>query len=151
MNSIILVGLVVCVSLLSSANGGNPFDQSGGFTCDNDQTTFDCNDGSLPAACCLGTDALCCPQCGTDGSDCSPPTDSGNNAPLNSDISVCRLPKKVGKFCKDEDRDKTFRRWYYDSDEKKCKSFRYKGCKGNQNNFDSLSDCKLKCKRKMDE
>lgn len=36
-------------------------------------------------------------------------------------------------------------RFYYDDEVRHCKEFNYGGCKGNQNNFLTLEECKTKC------
>ena len=37
-------------------------------------------------------------------------------------------------------------RYFYDPEEGKCLQFRYGGCKGNINNFESKKDCQIACK-----
>uniref|UniRef100_A0A8D2KZ22 BPTI/Kunitz inhibitor domain-containing protein n=1 Tax=Varanus komodoensis TaxID=61221 RepID=A0A8D2KZ22_VARKO len=56
--------------------------------------------------------------------------------PLVSDI--CRLPLKPGPC------DKKEKRWFFDSGVKRCKRFFYGGCYGNQNNFQTLKECRQK-------
>src|SRR5579871_6851056 len=36
-------------------------------------------------------------------------------------------------------------RWFYNTDTKTCLSFTYTGRAGNQNNFISLAECRLRC------
>uniref|UniRef100_A0A673B5K1 BPTI/Kunitz inhibitor domain-containing protein n=1 Tax=Sphaeramia orbicularis TaxID=375764 RepID=A0A673B5K1_9TELE len=38
-----------------------------------------------------------------------------------------------------------FRRYYYDTNSKTCKVFIYGGCKGNLNNFETMSKCLQTC------
>ncbi|XP_052084884.1 BPTI/Kunitz domain-containing protein 4-like [Mytilus californianus] len=54
----------------------------------------------------------------------------------------CYLPKKTG-FCR-----AAFRRYFYDASTGKCKSFIYGGCRGNENNFKSVKECKRTCVNK---
>ena len=41
-----------------------------------------------------------------------------------------------------------FPRWYYDASKGVCLQFVYGGCKGNANNFRTLSDCQNVCVRR---
>ena len=52
---------------------------------------------------------------------------------------MCHLPKKIGT-CR-----AAYRRYYFDAATGKCLSFAYGGCKGNQNNFESIEECKAAC------
>ncbi|GFY57952.1 papilin [Trichonephila inaurata madagascariensis] len=54
---------------------------------------------------------------------------------------VCSLPQAEG-FCND-----AIWRWYYDSSVTKCKPFKYTGCSGNKNNFESYLECVIKCQK----
>jgi len=40
-------------------------------------------------------------------------------------------------------------RWYYNSDTKSCQEFQYFGPGGNQNNFETLSECQKTCPGKF--
>ncbi|KAL2763637.1 WAP four-disulfide core domain protein 8 precursor, partial [Daubentonia madagascariensis] len=51
----------------------------------------------------------------------------------------CTLPLNQGN-CKLK-----IQRWYFDFEQNSCKSFTYKGCHGNANNFFSRDDCKKAC------
>uniref|UniRef100_A0A2K6TCD5 WAP four-disulfide core domain 8 n=1 Tax=Saimiri boliviensis boliviensis TaxID=39432 RepID=A0A2K6TCD5_SAIBB len=51
----------------------------------------------------------------------------------------CTLPVSQGD-CKDR-----ARRWHFDFENYRCRSFTYSGCKGNANNFLSENDCKTSC------
>ncbi|XP_067133120.1 papilin-like isoform X2 [Centruroides vittatus] len=53
--------------------------------------------------------------------------------------SICQLPVAVGP-CK-----KFVTRFYYDSVNRTCEEFKYGGCEGNENNFESNEDCSGKC------
>ena len=55
---------------------------------------------------------------------------------------VCSLPKQAG-FCP-EPRDPQAK-WYFDSKDKICTPFYFSGCNGNENNFDSWSECEEAC------
>uniref|UniRef100_A0A914MDQ6 BPTI/Kunitz inhibitor domain-containing protein n=1 Tax=Meloidogyne incognita TaxID=6306 RepID=A0A914MDQ6_MELIC len=54
-------------------------------------------------------------------------------------VDRCRQPKLEGNNCGGT-------RWWYVAKEKACKPFQYKGCGGNQNNFDSFASCQKACK-----
>ena len=51
----------------------------------------------------------------------------------------CLLPRVKGS-CK-----RSLKRYYYNNQTRKCRSFRYTGCAGNKNNFKRLRTCKNKC------
>lgn len=36
-------------------------------------------------------------------------------------------------------------RWYYHAEPRKCQEFKYKGCDGNANNFDTKAICETAC------
>lgn len=50
----------------------------------------------------------------------------------------CKKPKEEGRC------NSNIIRWYFDK-EKGCKSFKYSGCDGNENNFPTEQDCKKVC------
>ena len=52
---------------------------------------------------------------------------------------MCELPKDEGP-CK-----ASKLRWYYDSAEGSCRQFRYGGCQGNYNNFETQQGCQDYC------
>ena len=56
---------------------------------------------------------------------------------------VCKLPSEAGR-CQGD-----FPRFFYDMDMKKCRQFTYGGCRGNQNNFDTLQECQQFCESVM--
>eukprot|EP01084_Bolivina_argentea_P096407 173336_1 len=55
------------------------------------------------------------------------------------ETNTCHLPKQTGP-CKG-----SFIRYYYNVLSEKCEQFIYGGCDGNVNNFESLTDCEIKC------
>lgn len=61
------------------------------------------------------------------------------NEPL---VDVCKLPKLIGDCNNSTDR------YFYDYVSERCLVFPYSGCNGNQNNFETLDACSLKCSPK---
>jgi len=59
------------------------------------------------------------------------------NACLTRDI--CSLPAVTGPW------GAYFPRWYYDSKTGRCREFVYGDCGGNENNFESRSECIQRC------
>lgn len=53
--------------------------------------------------------------------------------------SICHQPKKVGP-CRAR-----IPRYFYNKRTKRCKKFYYGGCRGNQNNFKKLKECRSVC------
>lgn len=66
-----------------------------------------------------------------------------NCSRLNETLTedVCALPKDSGPCHSDA----SIRRWYFNSKTKKCEQFKYGGCGGNENNFDSKELCEHAC------
>jgi hypothetical protein len=54
-------------------------------------------------------------------------------------IEVCLLPKMTGP-CQSASI-----RYYYDRDKKECQQFRYGGCNGNANNYETNEKCQSAC------
>ena len=52
---------------------------------------------------------------------------------------VCALPIALGNCRADK------KRFFFDADTRRCERFRYSGCQGNGNNFESRDDCLLAC------
>ncbi|XP_064455571.1 actinia tenebrosa protease inhibitors-like [Ornithodoros turicata] len=59
----------------------------------------------------------------------------------------CSMEVDLGKECRTPN---ATRRYYHDNATHTCKQFHYKGCNGNENNFESELDCKRTC-RYVDE
>lgn len=57
----------------------------------------------------------------------------------NSPSDICHLPKDRGPC------DQYKIRYYYVKELQTCKYFFYGGCDGNQNNFESVEECRTKC------
>ncbi|TRY60841.1 hypothetical protein DNTS_026781 [Danionella cerebrum] len=55
------------------------------------------------------------------------------------ETSICSLPKDEG-FCM-----AALPKYYYDNDEKNCRMFLYRGCRGNANRFETREDCQKMC------
>ncbi|XP_068234682.1 papilin isoform X9 [Palaemon carinicauda] len=55
------------------------------------------------------------------------------------DQDICKLPKSPGP-CSE-----SFRKWYHDPYERRCKSFLYSGCEGNGNRFSTEQECETEC------
>ena len=53
--------------------------------------------------------------------------------------NICKLPKVTGP-CRAR-----IPRWYFNYNTKRCERFIYGGCRGNKNNFTSLTSCQKKC------
>ncbi|PRD24897.1 UNVERIFIED_CONTAM: BPTI/Kunitz domain-containing protein [Trichonephila clavipes] len=72
---------------------------------------------------------------------------NGNNNRFNSKEEcekecgkdVCTMPSAKG-LCHEE-----IWRWYYDYETRECKLFKYSGCHGNENNFETKKECDSKC------
>uniref|UniRef100_A0A915I4J1 BPTI/Kunitz inhibitor domain-containing protein n=1 Tax=Romanomermis culicivorax TaxID=13658 RepID=A0A915I4J1_ROMCU len=61
---------------------------------------------------------------------------------------VCHMQHDEGETCERRRNTKKVlpsRKWYFDKTSGVCKSFRYNGCNGNQNNFESKRDCSTYC------
>ncbi|RXG71265.1 PI-actitoxin-Aeq3a [Armadillidium vulgare] len=56
--------------------------------------------------------------------------------------NICALPKTTGN-CTDYQE-----KYYYDIFEGKCQGFIYGGCSGNENNFNTVEECKVTCEDK---
>ena len=54
---------------------------------------------------------------------------------------VCSQPKVVGP-CR-----AAFRRFWYNRRTNQCERFIYGGCRGNENNFETLQECQTRCQR----
>ncbi|XP_066977997.1 papilin isoform X18 [Macrobrachium rosenbergii] len=55
------------------------------------------------------------------------------------DQDICKLPKSPGP-CSE-----SYRKWYHDPYERRCKSFLYSGCEGNGNRFSTEQECETEC------
>ena len=55
------------------------------------------------------------------------------------ETDVCTLPRVTGPCIG------RFKKFYYDSQTQRCLPFIYGGCRGNENNFDNIHDCREAC------
>ncbi|CAM4728835.1 unnamed protein product [Leuciscus chuanchicus] len=74
------------------------------------------------------SDAKCMRACSPQGDQIYP-----------DDDTACSLQKDEGTCFA------ILSKYYYDSEEKNCRMFFYRGCQGNANRFDSLEDCQKLC------
>merc|ERR1712129_475861 len=70
-------------------------------------------------------------------------TDALGSVITDCGADLCTLQADVGT-CK-----ASFRRWYFDKTDGRCKRFVYGGCGGNANNFTSKRACRATCVRQM--
>lgn len=63
----------------------------------------------------------------------------------NEEVDACKQPSEIGP-CKAQ-----IKRFYYDQASSTCKQFFYGGCKGNNNNFETLAKCEKQCKKNQVE
>ena len=59
--------------------------------------------------------------------------------PKECDADLCSLPPKTGPCFA------YFRRYFYNTTSKQCERFVYGGCRGNENNFETVEECEAKC------
>ncbi|KAI2660211.1 BPTI Kunitz domain-containing -like protein [Labeo rohita] len=76
----------------------------------------------------FNTDKDCMIACSAKGNELYPDEDA-----------VCSLPKDEGDCLA------IIPRFYYDSEEKNCRMFLYKGCRGNGNRFNTREECHKMC------
>ena len=57
-------------------------------------------------------------------------------------VPVCQQEKEIGP-CR-----ALIPRWFYNGETGQCESFNYGGCRGNQNNFESATECETQCARR---
>ena len=58
---------------------------------------------------------------------------------LTQGSGKCYLPKMTGSCDGDENN------FYFDKDAEKCKEFKYGGCLGNTNRFETMQECQESC------
>ncbi|CAD5225159.1 unnamed protein product [Bursaphelenchus okinawaensis] len=87
------------------------------------------------------SDINCSPHSFNDGdATYKPKNNYQEESPIGS--PVCKLPKALGKMCSAA----PSIRYYFDTETFECLAFRYNGCGGNDNNFDTQSECWSSCK-----
>ena len=57
-------------------------------------------------------------------------------------VDICRLAMSEGSCSNHTDR------WYFDHEANECKTFVFKGCNGNENNFETRDKCESQCNGK---
>ena len=71
--------------------------------------------------------------------DCRNKCYSNTCVPVPPDLDVCQLDKFTGP-CR-----ANIPRWYWDNRACECKQFTYGGCQSNGNNFETISECQIRC------
>jgi hypothetical protein len=85
---------------------------------------------------------VCRSVAGTDGG--SGTGGSGGGLPIARNPEFCALPQDVGAC------NAAFPRYWYNANTGVCEQFIYGGCQGNENNFETLSECYAACPNGQD-
>ena len=63
--------------------------------------------------------------------------------PKECDADLCSLPPETGPCLA------YFRHYFYNTTSKQCEQFIYGGCRGNENNFETVEECEANCNGEM--
>uniref|UniRef100_A0A915I3I9 Kunitz/Bovine pancreatic trypsin inhibitor domain protein n=1 Tax=Romanomermis culicivorax TaxID=13658 RepID=A0A915I3I9_ROMCU len=69
-----------------------------------------------------------------------------NSSEMFLGANICKLPKSYGSYCNATKENTTINKWYFNNEKFSCLAFTYKGCAGNDNKFDTKSQCEMRCK-----
>jgi hypothetical protein len=70
---------------------------------------------------------------------CSSVTEEGQGGATGDPGSTCDLPQESGSC------EGAFPRWWFNAANGSCEQFSYGGCEGNDNNFETLTECGTAC------